>query len=100
MTGLICIHITPEFKLGDPPPAGYLAWSEWAEVQMKAGLKQRRCWKCGLWRFPQETCCGPEPPDRRTAFTVDDVISGRVKLDGPLGEKVARILERHARENQ
>ncbi len=94
MKGLVCILIEPHFAPGDPPPAGYCDWHDWAEVQMKAGLKQRRCWKCGLWRFPQEECCGPEPPGLHdTGFTVDDVISGRKVLDGKLGEKVKRILD-------
>jgi hypothetical protein len=43
-----------------------------------ANLEQRRCWKCGLWRFPQEACCGPEPPDIDRGFTIDDVLSGKV----------------------
>jgi hypothetical protein len=41
------------YKPGDPPPVGYLAWHEWAEVQYKAGLRQVACSQCGLWRFPQ-----------------------------------------------
>ena len=43
-----------EYKPGDMPPDGYLAWHEWAEVQRKAGIKQRQCGRCGLWRTPQE----------------------------------------------
>jgi len=39
--GIICS--TQEFKPGDPRPAGYLAFHAWAEVQVKAGLKQERC---------------------------------------------------------
>ena len=31
-----------------------MAWHEWAEVQSKAGLKQKRCGRCGKYRFPQE----------------------------------------------
>lgn len=41
-------------KAGGPPPSGYIAWHEWAEIQDKAGLKQVTCGQCGLWRFPQE----------------------------------------------
>lgn len=48
------ILITPEFKPGDLPPEGYLAWHEWAEVQRKAGIKQVQCPSCSLWRTPQE----------------------------------------------
>lgn len=53
----LCVLIIPEFKPGDPPPDGYLQWHEWARVQHKNGLKQRKCRVCGLWRFPQEKCC-------------------------------------------
>jgi hypothetical protein len=42
------------YKPGDPPPDGYLNWHAWAEVQDKAGLRQKRCSRCGLWKFPQE----------------------------------------------
>jgi ribosomal protein S27AE len=44
----------PDYKPGDLPPEGYLQWHEWAEVQRKAGIKQRQCPTCGLWRTPQE----------------------------------------------
>ncbi len=53
-----CILIAGEYKPGDHPPDGYLQWHEWARVQHKAGLRQRRC-SCGLWRYPQERCCKP-----------------------------------------
>ncbi|TVO55356.1 hypothetical protein [Denitromonas halophila] len=42
------------YKPGDPAPDGYLAWHEWAEAQHKAGLRQKQCGRCGLWRYPQE----------------------------------------------
>ncbi len=48
------IDITPDFKPGDPCPDGYIARSEWAEVQMKAGLRQVVCGMCSRWQFPQE----------------------------------------------
>lgn len=41
-------------KPGDPPPAGYNDWHEWAKVQAKAGLKQERCGRCSKYKFPQE----------------------------------------------
>jgi hypothetical protein len=44
------------FKPGDQPPQGYVAWHEWAAVQHRAGMRQRQCQKCGLWRYPQEVC--------------------------------------------
>ena len=50
----ICIIEQDEYKPGDQPPEGYLAWCEWAEVQRKAGVKQKKCVVCGLWRTPQE----------------------------------------------
>lgn len=50
--GIMCVQ--PTFKAGDPAPTGYLAWMEWAEVQHKAGLRQKKCKQCWLWKFPQE----------------------------------------------
>lgn len=50
------IDIMPIFKVGDPRPKGYLEFFEWACVQAKGGLKQRRCKFCGRWHFPQEGC--------------------------------------------
>jgi hypothetical protein len=44
----------PHYKPGDLPPRGYLQWHEWAEVQRKAGIKQKECPTCGLWQTPQE----------------------------------------------
>lgn len=46
--------IIPTSKAGDQAPDGYLQWHEWARVQHKAGLRQRQCGKCSLWRYPQE----------------------------------------------
>jgi hypothetical protein len=43
-----------DFKKGDSPPSGYMAWHRWAEVQYKSGLRQERCGMCGLFKFPQE----------------------------------------------
>lgn len=59
--GIVCT--TPEFKPGDLPPEGYLAWHEWAEVQRKAGIVQVQCGKCGLWKTPQELS-GQEPMEQ------------------------------------
>lgn len=47
------IDSTAIFKPGDPEPEGYLAWHEWASVQHKAGLRQKRCCGCSRWFFPQ-----------------------------------------------
>lgn len=49
---ILCVQ--PEFKPGDQAPEGYLAWHEWAEVQHKAGLRQKECGRCGTWKYPQE----------------------------------------------
>jgi len=48
------ILMQKEYKPGDLPPKGYLAWHEWAEVQRKAGIKQRPCKRCATWLTPQE----------------------------------------------
>jgi len=42
------------YKPGDQAPSGYVDWQEWAEVQHKAGLRQKECGKCGKWKYPQE----------------------------------------------
>lgn len=49
-----CILEQAAYKPGDQAPEGYLAWHEWAEVQHKAGLRQKQCGRCGLWRYPQQ----------------------------------------------
>jgi hypothetical protein len=54
LVGRVCLDVGLDFKPGDLPPDGYLAWHEWAEVQEKAGLKQVKCGKCGLFKYPQE----------------------------------------------
>lgn len=50
--GIICV--TPDIKIGDPPPSGYVAWQEWAAKHYRAGYRQTRCPKCLLLNFPQE----------------------------------------------
>lgn len=49
-----CVLEQDTYKPGDPAPEGYLQWHEWAEAQHKAGLRQKQCGRCGLWRYPQE----------------------------------------------
>ena len=49
-----CLLTQQEYKPGDLPPKGYLAWHEWAEVQRKAGIKQVMCGRCMKWKTPQE----------------------------------------------
>jgi hypothetical protein len=51
---VVCMLKQDDYKPGDQPPEGYLAWHEWADVQRKAGIKQVQCGLCGLWRTPQE----------------------------------------------
>ena len=50
------LHILEQatYAPGDQAPEGYLAWHEWADTQHKAGLRQKECGRCGLWRYPQE----------------------------------------------
>ena len=52
MNVIVCS--VPEFKKGDPSPSGFLAKMEWAEIQLKHGLRQEICGSCGKWYFPQE----------------------------------------------
>ena len=42
------------YQPGDPPPDGYIEWHGWADVQRRAGLRQRQCELCRLWHYPQE----------------------------------------------
>ena len=51
---MACILEQAAYKPGDQAPDGYLAWHEWAEAQHKAGLRQKQCGRCGLWRYPQQ----------------------------------------------
>jgi hypothetical protein len=48
------ISFTGNYKPGDQPPSGYCDWHAWADVQHKAGLRQKRCGNCSKWNFPQE----------------------------------------------
>ena len=45
---------TPQFKVGDLPPDGYVAWHEWARVQYNGGLRQYHCTTTKKWEFPQK----------------------------------------------
>ena len=51
---LVCVLEQQRYRPGDQAPGGYLAWHEWADVQHKAGLRQKQCGRCGLWRYPQQ----------------------------------------------
>ena len=48
------LTVAGNYTPGSQAPAGYLDWHEWAEVQHKAGLRQKECAKCGRWKYPQE----------------------------------------------
>ena len=54
--------LMPDYKTGDPAPEGYLQWHAWADIQMKAGVRQTHCDRCGKWHFPQEVkkSCGKQ----------------------------------------
>lgn len=70
--GVMCVQ--PTFNPGDQAPDGYLAWHEWADVQHKAGLRQKECGRCGKWRYPQElsgTIDRHEAKSRRGPVTVE-----------------------------
>lgn len=51
---IVHILVQKDYKPGDQAPDGYLAWHEWAETQHKAGLRQKECGRCGLWKYPQQ----------------------------------------------
>ncbi len=42
------------FKVGDPMPDGYAARIDWADVHIKAGLKQEVCCVCCRYFFPHQ----------------------------------------------
>jgi hypothetical protein len=54
------IHLafTRTFQPGDPQPDGYIHRQDWAQVQLKAGLKQVQCVECERWKFPQQLTKG------------------------------------------
>ena len=72
-SAIVCT--TPDFKPGDQAPEGYLAWHEWAEVQHKAGLRQKQCGRCGKWKYPQELS------DKTDKHTATHKKKGPVKLE-------------------
>jgi hypothetical protein len=45
----------PCYPIDSPPPEGYLQWHQWAQdMYHKHKLRQRQCYDCSLWMFPQE----------------------------------------------
>ncbi|HVR53747.1 MAG TPA: hypothetical protein VMS38_28740 [Pseudorhodoferax sp.] len=74
---LIHMLVMPEFKPGDQAPSGYLQWHEWAEVQHKAGLRQKECGRCGKWRYPQQLSAlidRSEAQSRRGPVTIETAV--------------------------
>lgn len=74
---MVHLLVMPDFKPGDQAPSGYLQWHEWAEVQHKAGLRQKECGRCGLWRYPQQLSTlidRSEAQSRRGPVTVETVV--------------------------
>lgn len=80
-SAIVCT--TPDFKPGDQAPEGYLAWHEWAEVQHKAGLRQKQCGRCGKWKYPQELS------DKTDPYTVIHEKKGLLKLEAAVCVKCA-----------
>ena len=48
---MLCIMVVADYKPGDMPPKGYLAWHEWAGIQHKAGLRQECCGNCDFSNY-------------------------------------------------
>jgi len=82
-TGAVMLDSIPEFKPGDMPPDGYLAWHEWAEVQRAAGIEQVSCCSCCLWQTPQEL-------SEVTINTImRDRLGKKIEIKGPVCKKCA-----------
>jgi len=75
-----------EYKPGDMPPDGYLAWTEWAEVQRKAGIEQVMCGRCLLWKTPQELS---DIVDKSYPFTIKNGEKRVVEMTDPVCLKCA-----------
>ena len=69
------MHVAGDFKPGDQAPSGYLDWHEWADVQHKAGLRQKECGRCGKWKYPKEVS------DKTDQHTATHKKKGPVKLE-------------------
>ena len=75
-----------EYKPGDQPPMGYIDRQEWADVQIKAGLKQEQCSLCGKWNFPQQIASVTE--ESQTAYRTK---RDAMKKTSPVTIKVRRV---------
>ena len=78
---LVCVLEQQRYRPGDQAPDGYLAWHEWAEVQHKAGLRQKQCGRCGLWRYPQQLSA---EVDRAELVMTKKRASRRVTVETPV----------------
>ena len=86
------------YEVGDPRPVGYLQCQDWADVHLKAGLKQERCCQCGKWYFPHELsdkriktpCIIETRANRRKYFEKGEMVS-RI-CHGCIGEAVEKVL--------
>lgn len=57
-----------DYKPGDRftgHSSDYLGWHAWAEIQHKAGLRQKQCARCAKWVYPQDMS---DQTDSRQAF--------------------------------
>ena len=48
------MQVAGDYNAGDQPPTGYTDRHEWAAVQHKAGLRQKKCTLCSKFKYPQE----------------------------------------------
>jgi hypothetical protein len=85
------ISVAGDFKPGDPAPAGYLDWHEWAAIQHKAGMRQEECGRCGRWKFPQELSDQRIDTPARTRSGLGMTLTSAVCLEcaAPSTEKTA-----------
>lgn len=74
-----------DFKPGDQAPTGYLDWHEWAEVQHKAGLRQKECGRCGKWCYPQQLS------NRVDVYTARSKKRGLVTVETPVCNACAGV---------
>lgn len=98
MSRISHIHIcgTGSYKPGDPAPKGYLDWHEWARVQVKAKLKQKRCSRCSRWKFPQELSDKTD-----VTHPVDAKTRKRVRVESPICLECAPpVTPREGKENE
>lgn len=83
------LSVVGQYKPGDPPPTGYNDWHEWAEVQHKAGLRQKLCGRCSLWCYPQELSDLEDVSYARTGRGAKRGGGREVKVVSPVCKKCA-----------